>query len=79
LTETAATVPWSLTLELGQLAKRKLEAFGKHSSQRGVLERVGEHVTQGMSVERYLLVARRGMASVTADAGMFAGIVEDGD
>ena len=79
LTETAATVLWSLTLELGQLAKRKLEAFGKHSSQRGVLERVGEHVTQGMSVERYLLVARRGMASVTADAGMFAGIVEDGD
>jgi len=77
LTETAATVPWSLTLDLGDLAERKLEAFGKHSSQRGVLQRVGERVKQAMAVERYLLVAKRGMASVTADTGMWAGIVED--
>jgi LmbE family N-acetylglucosaminyl deacetylase len=77
LTETAATVPWSLTLELGDLAERKLEAFGKHSSQKGVLQRVGERVKQAMGVERYLLVARRGMASVTADAGMWAGIKAD--
>jgi LmbE family N-acetylglucosaminyl deacetylase len=78
LTETAATVPWSLTLELGDLAERKLEAFGKHSSQKGVLERVGERVKTAMAVERYLLVARRGMASVSENAGMFAGIEDEG-
>jgi LmbE family N-acetylglucosaminyl deacetylase len=77
LTQTAATVPWSLTLELGDLAKRKLEAFGKHSSQQGVLKRVGDQVKQAMRIERYLLAAKRGLASVTADAEMFAGIIDD--
>jgi LmbE family N-acetylglucosaminyl deacetylase len=75
----ASTVPWSLTLVLGALAERKLEAFQKHHSQQGVLERVGEHVKKAMSVERYLLAAQRGVASVTEDKGMFAGIVEDGE
>ena len=79
LTGLAATTPWSLTLELGALADRKMEAFGKHASQRGVLRRVGEHLHQAMQVERYLLAARRGVSSVTADAGMFAGIVEGGE
>jgi LmbE family N-acetylglucosaminyl deacetylase len=74
LTETAATVPWSLTLELGELADRKLEAFTKHTSQRGVLQRVGEHVKKVLSQERYLLVSRRGQTSVTADSAIFAGI-----
>jgi LmbE family N-acetylglucosaminyl deacetylase len=78
LTERAATVPWSLTLELGELAGRKLEAFRKHSSQKGVLERVGEQVRSVMKTERYLLVAKRGLGSVAEDAGMWAGIVEDG-
>jgi LmbE family N-acetylglucosaminyl deacetylase len=71
------TVPWSLTLDLGPLAERKLAAFQKHHSQQGVLERVGEHVRLAMRVERYLLAAHRGVASVTGDAGMWAGIVED--
>jgi LmbE family N-acetylglucosaminyl deacetylase len=78
LTEKAATVPWSLTLELGALSERKLEAFQKHHTQQGVLTRVGEHVKQAMRVERYLLAARRGMGPVTADGGMWAGI-EDRD
>jgi LmbE family N-acetylglucosaminyl deacetylase len=77
LTQGAATVPWSLTLELGDLAARKLEAFGKHSSQQGVLKRVGAQVKQAMSVERYLLAARRGLGTVTADEGIWAGIEED--
>jgi hypothetical protein len=72
-------VPWSLTLELGELAERKLEAFQKHHSQQGVLERVGEQVRDAMRMERYLLAAQRGMGSVMADTGMFAGIVEDGE
>ncbi len=78
LSATAATVGWSLTFELGPLADRKLEAFQKHHSQKGVLERVGDHVKTAMSVERYLLVAQRGVASVMNDTAMFAGIVEDG-
>lgn len=78
LTRTAATVPWSLTLELGDLADRKLEAFRQHSSQQGVLERVGDRIRNVMKQERYLLVAKRGMASVTQDEAMFAGILDDG-
>jgi hypothetical protein len=30
-----------------------------------------------MRIERYLLAAKRGLASVTADAEMFAGIIDD--
>jgi LmbE family N-acetylglucosaminyl deacetylase len=76
LTATAATVPWSLTLELGDLSDRKLEAFRKHSSQKGVLDRVGEHVKNALGTERYLLAAKRGMGPVGADAGIWDGIVE---
>jgi hypothetical protein len=65
-------------LELGELAERKLQAFQKHRSQQGVLERAGGHVRDAMRFERYLLAAQRGVASVMADAGMFAGVVEDG-
>jgi len=71
------TVPWSLTLDLdahGNLAARKLEAFQKHHTQQGVLQRVGEHVRNAMRFERYLLAARRGLASVTEDSSMWAGI-----
>jgi LmbE family N-acetylglucosaminyl deacetylase len=75
LTDIAATVPWSLTLELEELAERKMEAFGKHRTQHGVLQRVGPQVKKAMSVERYLLAAKRGQTLVTADAGMFDGIV----
>lgn len=78
LTAIAATTPWSLTIELGELADRKLEAFRKHSSQQGVLKRVGEHIRQAMQVERYLLAARRGKTSVTEDTAIFAGVDEDG-
>jgi LmbE family N-acetylglucosaminyl deacetylase len=70
----APTVPWSLTLELGALAARKWEAFGQHHTQQGVLQRVGEHVKQAMATERYLLAAKRGIASVTDDPGMWSGI-----
>lgn len=71
------TVPWSLTLELGALAERKMEAFLKHHSQRGVLQRVGDQVNQAMRVERYLLAAHRGLTSVTADVSMLTGIGDD--
>jgi LmbE family N-acetylglucosaminyl deacetylase len=73
----AATVPWSLTLDLGDLSERKWEAFGKHHSQQGVLERVGDKVRGTMRTERYLLVAKRGQTSVTEDTAIFAGIEEE--
>jgi LmbE family N-acetylglucosaminyl deacetylase len=76
LARTAATTPWSLTLELGSLGERKLEAFAKHASQHGVLERVGDQIKRAMETERYLLAARRGETSVTGDERMFAGIDE---
>lgn len=79
LTAIASTTPWSVTLELGDLADRKLQAFRKHASQQGVLNRVGENVRKAMQAERYLLVARRGGTSVTEDTAMFAGVGEDGD
>lgn len=75
----AATVPWSLTLELGPLSERKMEAFAKHHSQQGVLQRVGQQVRESMLYERYLLVARRGQTSVTADTAIFGGVVEDAE
>ena len=73
----AATVPYSLTLTLGELADRKMEAFSKHSSQAGVLERVKDIIDQHLKTERYLLAAARGRISVTDDRAMFAGVVED--
>lgn len=73
----AATVPWSLTLNLGDLSERKMEAFRKHHSQQGVLQRVGENVRKAMHYERYLLAARRGQTSVIEDTAIFAGVEAD--
>lgn len=77
LSATAATVPYSLTLTLGELAARKLEAFRKHSSQAGVLARVGSLTTSHIATERYLLAAARGELNVAGDTGLFAGVVPD--
>lgn len=73
----AATVPYSLTLVLGELANRKMEAFAKHGSQAGVLERVKDIVEKHLAKERYLLAAVRGQISVADDREMFWGIVAD--
>lgn len=76
--ENSPTTPWSLTLELGELAERKAEAFSKHHTQQGVLERVGKDRIRHMKFERYLLAARRGIASVAEDVSMLTDI-PDGD
>lgn len=73
----APTVPWSLSLELGEFADRKMEAFAKHSSQAGVLERVRDIVLKHLEKERYLLVAAKGQISVMEDSAMFAGVIAD--
>jgi LmbE family N-acetylglucosaminyl deacetylase len=71
------TVPYSLTLELGEFAHRKLAAFGKHSTQAGVLKRVGDAVRKHLEVERYLLAAAPGHIGVAADKALFAGVIPD--
>ena len=73
----AATVPYSLTLELGQLAETKLAAFQKHSSQAGVLARLGDIIRKHLEVERYLLAAAPGRIAVANDAAIFGGVVPD--
>jgi len=71
------TTPWSLTLELGELAARKAEAFGRHHTQQGVLKRVGEDRIRQMKVERYLLAAKRGIAPAAEDVSMLTDIPAD--
>lgn len=73
----AATVPYSLTLELGEFAQRKMDAFARHSSQAGVLERVKDVIQKHWATERYLLAAAKGQISVIEDTGIFAGIIAD--
>lgn len=73
----APTAPWSLTLKLGELAPLKWEAFRKHSSQAGVLERVKDMIAKHRTTERYLLAAAPGQISVTDDTDLFSGVIED--
>jgi LmbE family N-acetylglucosaminyl deacetylase len=70
-------VPWSLALELGALSEAKLEAFRKHNTQAGVLERVGDAIRESLIVERYLLAAAPGHIAVREDAALFAGVTAD--
>jgi LmbE family N-acetylglucosaminyl deacetylase len=74
---TSPTVPYSLTLELGELAERKIEAFRKHSTQAVVLDRVGELLRKHLGVERYLLAAAPGVIPADADSALFAGVIPD--
>jgi LmbE family N-acetylglucosaminyl deacetylase len=71
------TVPWSLALKLGALSEIKFAAFRKHSTQAGVLERVGDIVRQHLEVERYLLAAAPGHIFAADDTALFAGVVSD--
>ncbi|MBV8675179.1 MAG: PIG-L family deacetylase [Acidobacteriaceae bacterium] len=71
------TVPYSLTLELGELAQRKIEAFRKHSTQVAILDRVGEVLKKHLAVERYLLAASPAQIGVAADTTLFEGVVPD--
>jgi len=73
----ASTVPWSLTLTLGPLADRKMEAFATHSSQAGVLERVQDFMAKHMATERYLLAATKGEINVADDTAIFGGVAAD--
>jgi LmbE family N-acetylglucosaminyl deacetylase len=71
------TVPYSLTLELGELADRRMEAFAKHSTQAGVLDRVRDFNERHKMTERYLLVAAPDQIAASSDAGLFDGVTPD--
>ena len=71
------TVPYSLTLELGDFAKRKIEAFRKHSTQVAILDRVGEILKKHLATERFVLAAAPGQIGVAADMALFSGVVPD--
>lgn len=71
------TVPYSLSLELGEFAVRKMQAFALHSSQAGVLKRVKNIIEPHLKRERYLLAAAPGRIAAKDDTGLFAGVVED--
>ncbi len=71
------TVPYSITLQLGEFAERKIEAFRKHSTQVAILDRVGEVLRKHLAVERYLLAAAPGQIGVAEDTSLFAGVVPD--
>ena len=70
-------VPYSLTLDLGDLADRKTEAFAKHSTQAGVLDRVQSFIDESKTVERYLLAAAPGQIEAASDDGLFSGVIPD--
>ena len=72
--QAGARVPASLKLELGEWKERKVEAFLKHCSQRGVLERVQAEYERALE-EAYLLVAAR--TPVYPDDALFAGVIAE--
>jgi len=74
---TSPTVPYSLSLELGSLSNIKLEAFRKHSTQAGVLKRVGDVIRKHLEMERYLLAAAPGRIAVADDRAIFGGVIAD--
>ncbi len=73
---TGTRVPPSLTYRLTPEERRqKYAAFAKHSSQRGVLERVEAQFSEEMNWEHYLLVAARN--PLASETDLWDGVIED--
>ncbi len=72
---TGTRAPASLRFELGPLMDRKFDAFARHASQRGVLERVRSEHEDTFQYEDYLLVAAR--TPVEGEQDVWDGIVEE--
>jgi LmbE family N-acetylglucosaminyl deacetylase len=73
----ATRAPWSLVLNMEKWKDKKLAAFHLHSSQKGVLERIRDHVDDVFLLERYLLAAAREGCTLVEDDALFAGVIED--
>lgn len=67
----APTVPWSVSIDLGPLGDRKFEAFQRHTTQQGVIQRVGPAIHEHFKSERYLLAAAPGLLNINDDPGLF--------
>lgn len=73
---TGTRVPPSLTYRLTpEERKQKFAAFAKHTSQRGVLERVERQFSEEMNQEQYLLVAARN--PLASESDLWDGVIED--
>jgi LmbE family N-acetylglucosaminyl deacetylase len=69
--------PYSLTMELGDYATTKYNAFRQHTSQAILLEKHRDVWAETAAIERYLLVATRGIHKSGEESSMFEGIVPD--
>ena len=70
-------IPYSLSLELGELLEQKMIAFRKHSSQIAILDHVEPALLERLTSERYLLAAAPGLISVAQDKSLFDGVRPD--
>lgn len=70
-------VPYSLSLELGELLEQKMIAFYKHSSQVAILDHLEPELLNRLTSERYLLAAAPGLISVAQDKSLFDGVRPD--
>jgi LmbE family N-acetylglucosaminyl deacetylase len=71
------TVPYSLTLVLGDLAEKKFEAVKKHVTQTGLIEHFRKMPEEYKDSERYLLAASHGQIAIHEDKALFAGVTPD--
>lgn len=69
-------VPASLSLEMGTLKAKKLEAFMQHTTQAELVSKVKVAFEKTSGEEKYLLAAARGFRSSPLETDMFAGIEE---
>lgn len=78
-TEDIPRTPYSLSLELGELRDRKIDAFRAHRSQAPILDRIGQgSVRKYFATERYLLAAiDEDQFPVQKDSDFFSGVRQD--
>jgi LmbE family N-acetylglucosaminyl deacetylase len=71
-----ALMPPSLTLELGALKAKKIEAFLQHTTQAAIMAKVRDVFEETGGQEKYLLAAAPGFWSSPLETDMFAGVEE---
>jgi LmbE family N-acetylglucosaminyl deacetylase len=71
-----ALMPASLSLALGNLKAKKLEAFTQHTTQAALVAKVKVVFEKTGDEEKYLLAAARGFRSSPLETDMFEGVVE---
>ena len=67
-------IPWTLTLDISGVMKRKQEAFRQHTSQAPLMERTRDLFQKYGQAEYYALVATAKPEAATQSTDMFAGL-----